>query len=100
MFGHQFNDGWISIYLNDKGITDPANQLRVAKRMLELYRDSVNSITASNFLVVDTLKVLMKQGVPDTSLFFDEIHPNREGFKKVGQFIRNKAKKANMWPVT
>ena len=100
VFGHQFNDGWISIYLNDKGITDPADQLRVAKRMLELYRDSVNSITASNFLVVDTLKVLMKQGVPDTSLFFDEIHPNREGFKKVGRFIKNKAKQANMWPVT
>jgi lysophospholipase L1-like esterase len=98
VFGHQFNDGWISIYLNDKGVTKAVDQLRIARRMLELYRDSLLSINANNFLVVDTLKVLTNQGVPDTSLFYDEIHPNRKGFDKVGKFIRTKARQANMWP--
>lgn len=99
VFGHQFNDGWVSIYLNDKGITKAEDQLRIARRMLELYRDSLLSITANNFLVVDTLKVLTRQGAPDTSLFFDEIHPNRKGFTMLGRYIRTKAKQANMWPV-
>lgn len=98
VFGHQFNDGWISIYLKDKGVTDPDDQLSVAKRMLELHRDSVSTVSANNFLVVDTLKVLSSGGKPDTSLFFDEIHPNRKGFEKVGKFIRKKAKDAGLWP--
>ena len=99
VFGHQFHDGWVSIYLKDKGITDPGEQLDVAKRMLELHRDSVSTVTASNFLVVDTLKVLSTGGKPDTSLFFDEIHPNRKGFKKVGKYIRRKAKSEGVWPL-
>jgi lysophospholipase L1-like esterase len=97
-FGHQFNDGWISIYLNDKGITDPDDQLVITNKMLELFRDSLNSVIADNFLVADTLKVLSTGGKPDTSLFFDEIHPNRKGFDKVGKFIQRKAKAAGFWP--
>ena len=49
------------------------------------------------FLVVDTRKVLLKKSIPDLTYWFDEIHPNTLGFKKLAKHIRKEAMNTGLW---
>ena len=95
-----FNEGWIARYMEeDKNISDPEEQGEIIKSMLRQFSLSLATLQDkfSNFLVVDTLNVLMKHKQPDISLFHDEIHPNKAGFKKVMSRIKSVAKKKGFW---
>ena len=83
----------------DKNISDPEEQGEIIKSMLRQFSLSLATLQDkfSNFLVVDTLNVLMKHKQPDISLFHDEIHPNKAGFKKVMSRIKSVAKKKGFW---
>ena len=95
-----FSEGWIARYMEEeKNIRDPKEQTEIIKAMLRQFASSLAKLQEkfSNFLVVDTLNVLSKNNAPDLNLFHDEIHPNREGFKKVMSRIKTVAKKKGFW---
>lgn len=95
-----FNKGWIKRHLKHQGIKDKDEQSDIVIEMLDsLYRHLVMvEKKYNNFLVVDTRNVLSKNGVPDVERWwYDEIHPNSEGFKKVTNHIRKKAIDSGLW---
>lgn len=97
-FKWMFDEGWISIYLDDKGIIDQAEKNDIAVGMLDAFYDALSSINANYFLVVDTRTILSNNGRPDIDQFYDEIHPKSDGFKKVAKTIIYEAKAKNYWP--
>lgn len=98
-FGIKFNKGWLDVYLSDKGFTNQDEKNQVAAGMLSRFRSALEQIEADNFLVVDTLDVLLDDdNQPDVSLFHDEIHPNDAGFERVAKIIMQSAREAGYWP--
>jgi len=96
-----FSKGWIKVHLKHQGIKDEGEQIDIIAGMLDaLYVRLVKlQDKYENFLVVDTRKVLSRNGVPDMSLWQDEIHPNTKGFRKTTNFIRKQATAAGMWAI-
>ncbi len=47
---------------------------------------------------LDTLDILLENNIPNLAWFRDEIHPNKRGFRKVAQRIRDIAEQKNYWP--
>lgn len=98
-FGIKFNKGWLDVYLQDKGFTDQDEKNQIAAGMLTRFRSVLEQIEADNFLVVDTLDVLLdSNNQPDEALFHDEIHPNDAGFERVARAIMQVAREAGYWP--
>ena len=98
-FGIKFNKGWLDVYLHDKGFTDQDEKNQIAAGMLSRFRRALGQIEADNFLVVNTLDVLLDEhNQPDERLFHDEIHPNDDGFEKVAKVIMQVAREAGFWP--
>ncbi len=91
--------GWVKRHLKNQGITDRDEQYEIICEMLDaLYRRLVRLESEfENFLVADTRQVLLKSGNPDTSLWADEIHPNKKGFKKLANQIRKAAQSRGLW---
>ena len=95
-----FTRGWVARYMEeDKGITDSDEQQEIIREMLVRFHNGVVDLQQEyyNFLAVDTLATLSVKGVPDTTLFHDEIHPNLKGFKKVFRRIKSVARSHDMW---
>ena len=97
LFGHMFNEGWVSVYLKDKGIDSIKEQIDLVEGLLTECYNIMNSISDSKFLVVDTREFLSVNGKPQTDLFFDEIHPNSKGFKIVSKNIIDEATQKGFW---
>ena len=95
----EFNKGWIKVHLKHQGIKDEDEQYEIVQEMLDAFYRRLKKLedTHANFLVADTRKVLLKQGIPDVNLWFDEIHPNTRGFKKIAKHIRKEAIAAGLW---
>lgn len=93
VFGPNLGEGWIARHLENLGITDPVEQADVVMGMLDVYHEKLSSLsdTYDNFTVVDTRKLLSKQGQPDEKWWSDEIHPTGEGFAKVAKEIMKAA---------
>lgn len=100
-FDVQFNRGWINQHLSHQGIKDEDEQYEIVIEIFDRYYQRISPLQNEfkKFLVVDTRKTLLKNGVPDTSLFHDEIHPTTAGFRKVFNKIKSEAKKANLWTI-
>jgi len=96
-----FTKGWVKIHLKRQGVKDEDEQIDIIAGMLDaLYKRLVKlQDKYDKFLVVDTRKVLSKNGMPDMTLWQDEIHPNTKGFKKTTNFIRKEATAAGMWAI-
>jgi hypothetical protein len=94
-----FNKGWIKKHLKHQGIKDGEEQYDIIIEMLDAFFRRVVKLENkfNNFLVVDTRKLLLKDGHPNTDLWFDEIHPTVKGFKKVTKYIRKVALDKGMW---
>ena len=94
-----FNKGWIKIYLKHQGIKDEDEQYDIVQEMLDAFYRRLKKLESSypKFLVVDTRKVLLKKGIPDLTYWFDEIHPNTRGFKKLAKHIRKEAMNVGLW---
>ena len=94
-----FNKGWIKVHLKHQGIKEEDEQYEIIQEMLDAFYRRLKKLESSysNFLVVDTRKLLLKQGIPDLSYWFDEIHPNTRGFKKIAKHIRKEAIDAGLW---
>lgn len=97
----EFNKGWIRRHLKHQGIRDEDEQYEIVVEMLDAFYRRLTRVEKnfSNFLVVDTRTVLSKNGAPDMSLWYDEIHPNSKGFRKVAQHIRKQAQAKGLWNV-
>jgi len=95
----KFNKGWIKRYLRNQGVNNGDEQYEIVVEMLDAFYRRLKKIEQDfeNFLVVDTRKVLSKDGRPDMRLWYDEIHPNAMGFGKVARFIRKEAQAAGLW---
>jgi hypothetical protein len=95
----EFNKGWIKVHFKHQGIKDDDEQHDILQEMLDAFYRRLKKLEAthSNFLVADTRKVLLKQGMPDVDFWFDEIHPNTRGFKKIAKHIRKEAIAAGLW---
>jgi len=94
-----FNKGWVKKHLKHQGIQDEEEQYEILVEMLDAFYRRVVKLEATfkNFMVVDTRKLLLKNGRPDISLWFDEIHPNIKGFKKITNHIRKAAQQRGLW---
>lgn len=99
IFGAMFGKGWVKQHL-DKLDIPHADQQLIINTMLDRFYDALKKLEGKydNFLVVDTREVLLKGGIPNVSLFYDEIHPTGQGFRKVAKLIRREAKSKGMWP--
>lgn len=95
----KFNKGWIKKHLKHQGITSKEEQYDIIVEMLDAFYRRLSRIESnySNFLVVDTRKVLSKNNKPNMDLWYDEIHPNSQGFKKLAKHIRKSAQAAELW---
>ena len=96
-----FNKGWIKTHFKHQGIEDEDEQYDIVIEMLDAYYRRLKALEDlyDNFLVVDTRKLLLKQGKPNLNYWYDEIHPNSRGFKKIAKYIRKEAQAAGMWPI-
>jgi hypothetical protein len=96
-----FNKGWIKTHLKNQGIKDDDEQYDIVIEMLDAYyrRLKILEDQYDRFLVVDTRKLLLKQAKPNLDYWYDEIHPNSRGFKKIAKHIRKKAQAAGMWSI-
>ena len=94
-----FNKGWVKKHLKHQGIRDEEEQYDILLEMLDAFYRRVIKLEKdfNNFLVVDTRKLLLKNGQPDINLWFDEIHPNIKGFKKITRHIRKTAQQRGLW---
>jgi hypothetical protein len=94
-----FNKGWIKTHLKHQGIKDDEEQYDIVIEMLDAYYRRLKMIETQydRFLVVDTRKLLLKHNKPNLDYWYDEIHPNSRGFKKIAKHIRKEAQKAGMW---
>lgn len=94
-----FNKGWIKLHLKHQGIKDEDEQYDIVQEMLDAFYRRLKKLESSypKFLAVDTRKVLLKKGIPDLTYWFDEIHPNTRGFKKLVKHIRKEAMNAGLW---
>lgn len=99
--GIKFNKGWIAQHLEHQGVKDRDEQFEIVKEIFDRFYQHISVLQAdfSQFLVVDTRRTLLKQGVPNTQWFHDEIHPTSAGFKKVFNKIRKEATDAGKWPL-
>jgi len=97
----KFTKGWIKRHLKHQGITNAEEQYEIACEMLDAFFRRISAIQSNheNFLVVDTRTVLSKDGSPDMSLWFDEIHPNKKGFKLLAEHIRDAAEHRGLWKI-
>jgi hypothetical protein len=95
----EFGNGWVKKHFKHQGVADPDEQYDIISGMLDaLYRRlAMIESSYANFLVVDTRKVLLKNGVPNLAWWYDEIHPNSQGFKRVAKYIRSTAQSAGLW---
>jgi len=94
-----FNEGWVCKYMELLGIDDEQEQLVLMKAMLDAFYDQLKPLEGEfdNFLVVDTREVLSIEGQPTIRYWYDEIHPNAAGFKRVAEVIREEAQAAELW---
>jgi hypothetical protein len=94
-----FNKGWVKVHLKHQGISDADEHYDIIVEMLDAFYRKLKRVEHkfNNFFVVDTRKVLMKQGMPNLDLWYDEIHPNGKGYKKLARFIRKEAQNAGLW---
>lgn len=94
-----FNKGWVKLHLKHQGIKDEDEQYDILQEMLDAFYRRVVKLEKifNNFLVVDTRQLLLKNSQPDLNLWFDEIHPNIKGFKKITRHIRKVAQARGLW---
>jgi hypothetical protein len=79
---------WMKPYLEDKGITDAADQRAIIKELLTRFHGMVQEIAQNpNVVLVET------QGTLAENEWNDELHPSRDGFKKVAAKFRTELKK-------
>lgn len=97
--GILFNKGWIKRHLTHQNIKDRDEQYDIVVEMLDSFYRRLKQLEDKyiNFMVVDTRKVLLKENTPDPELWYDEIHPNSKGFRKLARHIRKEAQKAGLW---
>jgi hypothetical protein len=97
-----FHKGWIKQHLKHQGITKDDEQYEIVCEMLDAFYLKVKELESkySNFLMVDTRTVLLKNDKPDLSLWHDEIHPTGQGFELVAKHIREVARKNGLWPIS
>lgn len=94
-----FHKGWIKRHLKHQGVVDRDEQYEIVVEMLDSFHRRLMRICDqyANFLVVDTRELLMKNGAPNLDWWFDEIHPNVKGFRKIAKHIRKEAIAKGMW---
>lgn len=99
----KFNDGWLQKYMEqeDMGITDKEEQRVIIAAMLDVFHDHLKPLEQAfdNFLVADTRKVLSVDGMPNLDWWFDEIHPNKDGFQKVAEAIKAQSEEQGLWHI-
>jgi hypothetical protein len=91
--------GWVKVHLKHQGIKSKREQYEVLVEMLDAFYRAIKPLEAesSTFLVVDTRKVLLKEGEPNLALWRDEIHPTGKGFRKLAKHIRRVARQEGLW---
>ena len=97
----KFNKGWIKRHLKHQGISSGDEQYEIVCEMLDAFYRRIIALEGefSDFMVADTRTVLSKNGSPDMDLWYDEIHPNQKGFKKVAKQIRRLAEGQGLWRI-
>jgi hypothetical protein len=91
--------GWVKVHLKHQGIKSKREQYEIMVEMLDAFYRAIKPLEAesSTFLVVDTRKVLLKEGKPNLALWGDEIHPTGKGFTKLAKHIRRVARQEGLW---
>lgn len=84
-FGIELTKPWVKIYMERKGITDPALQKQIVDILIERIRATLlalpqRSEARQKLIVVDTVGTL-----PRRSDWLNEIHPKQAGFRKVAR---------------
>lgn len=85
------NKGWLGRYMIEKGITEPADRQTVINYIMNEFNSQLSQVVQKFPDTVYYLDVrntvLFKEG--DIDQWYDEIHPNTDGFQSVGlKFIK------------
>lgn len=102
IFGHELGKpGWVRRHLEHQNVRDEAEQYEILCEMFDAFYNRMKRIESDfeNFIIADTRKALLKNGVPDLNLFHDEIHPRKAGYKKVINKIRKDSLARGLWPL-
>jgi hypothetical protein len=79
---------WMKLHLDAKGITEPADQREIIRWLLRKFNDMLAQIAQQpDVVLVETLGTLAENE------WNDEIHPTRNGFKKIATKFREQLKK-------
>jgi hypothetical protein len=80
---------WMRPHLESKGITDPADQRQIIHALLERFAAMQRQVVQnhSNVVLVPT------QGTLGKADWHDEIHPTRDGFKRIAEKFRAELRK-------
>lgn len=95
----EFNQGWVCIHLEHQNITDSVEQYLILRKMLDYFFNEIKKLESrhNSFIIVDIRELLFSNGEPDTSFWYDEIHPNSEGFKIIADHIKKEVKLQGLW---
>jgi hypothetical protein len=79
---------WMKPFLETKGITDPTDQREIIRWLLTRFSDMLKEIAKEPKVVF-----VQTQGTLANNEWNDELHPSREGFKKIATKFRAELKK-------
>ena len=101
IFGHTLGrPGWIRRHLEHQNVRNEDEQYEILCEMFDAFYSRMKRIEGNfdNFIISDTRKALLKDGVPNLELFHDEIHPKKVGYKKVINKIKKDSLARGLWP--
>lgn len=101
ILGIPLSEGDAHRHLIKHHIEDREEMFDITSTFLNRLLDSQKKLENdySNLTVADTLGTLNgNDGGPDLSHWYDEIHPNSEGFRKIAKKIRKEARIRGCWP--
>jgi lysophospholipase L1-like esterase len=94
-----FGEGWIQVYLEQLRVRESAEQRDIIQGMVDALYRHLRPLEDqfSRFVVVDTRRVLSRNGRPRTAWWKDEIHPRSKGFERLARHIRRVARVRGCW---
>ncbi|ANE50619.1 caspase family protein [Flavisolibacter tropicus] len=84
------NKGWLGRYMIEKGISRPEDRKAIIRLIMDTFNEQLKATTATfdeNVFYIDVRNIVQYNEADGVDQWYDEIHPNNEGFQLVAMKI-------------